>query len=172
MPKTKLGEFLKTTVAVTVGGGILTVVYNYVWPIVRSNSNVILPFALSNGVACMFWQVVLESMFGLSALAGTATLASLQSSAPMLYEIPILRGILTVAANLPLGGAALGVLTVVSAPLLWATAIDLVWSPELKQLLLGSDGNLWLLDLYFSLALPVGIPVGLLSGRARMLISF
>ena len=52
-------------------------------------------------------------------------------------------------ASLPVGGAVIGVLAAVTAPLLWPAATRLCWSPDLRDFLLGGDDPAWLLDAYF-----------------------
>ena len=51
--------------------------------------------------------------------------------------------------NLPVGGAVIGVLAALTAPLLWPAATSLCWAPDLRDFLLGGDDLTWLLDAYF-----------------------
>ena len=49
--------------------------------------------------------------------------------------------------RMPVGGAVIGVLTVLTAPLLWPAATQLYWSPV--DLLLAGDDLQWLTDAYY-----------------------
>ena len=72
------------------------------------------------------------------------------------------------AARLPFAGTVVGLLTAVTAPLLWPSMIDLCWEDSLKQLVLGKQelvkktplNSNWLMDTYWNYGMPVGVPVG------------
>lgn len=166
LPKTPLGQLFKATTALVIGGGVVKLIVEYAWPALRDHADLVLPFAVCNGVACMFWQGVLEAGIGLEALATVTSPEAVKKIFPLLFEIPFMRPLLQVLMNLPLGGAFLGLLTAVTAPLLWPYALDFMWEPNLKKFLLGGDSVLWLQDAYYSAIGVVGIPVGVLSGIA------
>lgn len=50
---------------------------------------------------------------------------------------------------MPMGGAVIGVLAALTAPLLWPAATKLCWTPEMRNFLLGGDDLTWLIDAYF-----------------------
>jgi hypothetical protein len=50
---------------------------------------------------------------------------------------------------MPAGGAVIGVLASLTAPLLWPLATQLCWAPDLRAFLLGGDDLTWLMDAYF-----------------------
>jgi hypothetical protein len=158
LPKTANGKLVKQVVSTLIGGGSVTLVYFYFLPFLRDYPDLILPFALSNGLMCMFWHGVAEAAVGLDTLAGAAS--ELSASLPE----QVARAVPRVWQRLPVGGALLGALTALTAPLLWAPATDLCWSPELKELLLGRTGVTWLLDLYYGAGMALALPVGVLSG--------
>jgi hypothetical protein len=164
LPKTPLGQAAKAGTALLIGGGVVKLIVGYAWPALRDHADLVLPFAVSNGVACMAWQAVLEAAIGLEALATVTSSEAVKRIFPMLFEIPFMKPLLQMLMNLPLGGALLGLLTAVTAPLLWPYAVDLIWEPKLKRFLLGGDSILWLQDAYYSTIGVVGIPVGVLSG--------
>jgi hypothetical protein len=51
--------------------------------------------------------------------------------------------------HMPMGGAVIGVLAALTAPLLWPAATKLCWTPEMRNFLLGGDDLTWLIDAYF-----------------------
>lgn len=163
LPQSVEGAAFKRFVGLLIGGGSVTLMYYYVYPFMRDYPDLLLPFALSNGAAVVFWQLVAELTVGLDRLAGTAS--EVTSQLPHMARHMMTPSRLW--AHLPLGGAALGLLTSITAPLLWNRAIDLCWSAELKRLLLGGDGEVtWLQDIYYSVAVPVAIPIGVLAGSS------
>lgn len=164
LPKTSFGRAMKAAIAVAVGGGVVKVVVEYAWPLLRDHSDLVLPFAVCNGLACMLWQAALEATIGLEGLASVTSAESIRKLFPVLSEAPFSRTLLQVAMNMPLGGALLGALTAATAPLLWPWVVELCWEPNLKRFLLGGDSVLWLQDWYYSLIGVVGLPVGILSG--------
>lgn len=160
LPKTAEGVVLKRIVSLLIGGGSVTLVYMYVLPFLKCYPDLILPFALSNGVACMFWHGVAEATLGLEALAGGSS--AVASALPAVAKEALPKFFL----RLPLGGGLLGILTSLTAPLLWPLMTDLCWSQELKTLLLGGNSLTWLLDSYYGVGMAVALPVGALAGAS------
>jgi hypothetical protein len=66
--------------------------------------------------------------------------------------------------GVPLAGAAIGIAASLTAPLLWTPALYLCWNGDLRSFLMPDVS--FLRDLYYSVAAPVAIPVGLFSGVA------
>jgi hypothetical protein len=161
LPQSVEGVVIKRFIGLLIGGGSVTLTYYFIYPFMRDYPDLILPFALSNGAAVVFWQLLAELTVGLDRLAGTA--AELSSQLPRAAQrIAQTR----LWSHLPLGGAALGLLTSLSAPLLWGRATDLCWSAELKRLLLDGDSVTWLQDIYYGVAMPVAVPIGVLAGSS------
>lgn len=157
LPKTAEGLIAKRMISTLIGGGAVTLVWYYIFPFLRDYPDLILPFALSNGVMSMIWHGIAEATIGLDKLAGEVSMLSSKLSydaVPQFWK------------RLPLGGALLGALTALSAPLLWGVATDLCWSAELKELLLGKSGVTWLLDTYYGAGMAVALPVGVLAGSS------
>jgi hypothetical protein len=59
LPKSPAGHIVKAFIGIGIGGGCFALIYNFVGPALLDYSDLLLPFALSNGVACMFWQGML-----------------------------------------------------------------------------------------------------------------
>lgn len=155
LPKTAEGLIAKKVISLLIGGGSVTLVWFYFLPFLRDYPDLIFPFALSNGAMCMLWHAAAEATLGLERLAGQASQLGLKlptGELPKFWQ------------RLPLGGAALGALTALTAPMLWGLATDVCWSPELKELLLGKRGISWVLDTYYGVGMTVALPVGVLSG--------
>jgi hypothetical protein len=161
LPQSVEGVAIKRLIGLLIGGGSVTLTYYFIYPFMRDYPDLILPFALSNGAAVMFWQLLAELTVGLDRLAGSA--AELSSQLPSVAQRMAQTRLWS---HLPLGGAALGLLTSLTAPLLWGKATDLCWSAELKRLLLDGDSVTWLQDIYYGVAIPVAIPVGVLAGSS------
>jgi len=111
----------------------------------------------------MAWQGLGEAVLGLETLA-TLTFMQFQSQHPFLQQSGLFNKLLRGLVNLPVGGAAIGVLAALTAPLLWPAATKYCWAPDMRAFLLGGDDITWLMDAYFRIVIPVGIPVGFLSG--------
>jgi len=153
LPKSAAGHIVKAFIGIGIGGGCFALIYNFVGPALLDYSDLLLPFALSNGVACMFWQGVGELAFGLEAMSAATVGAGVGS----LLAGAAFRGV-------PLAGAAIGIAASLTAPLLWTPALYLCWNGDLRSFLL--PDVYFLRDLYYSVAAPVVIPVGLFSGVA------
>ena len=142
-----------------------------------------MPFALSNALAATAWYALLEQQLGLARMAGHVESASLARWLPLLSQLGVFRGAVssplrpshptastgttTRISQVPLGGLALGVATCLSAPLCWPAAIRLCWPDELRDAIFGEGDDVWpLVDLYWQIAIPVGLPVALCSGVA------
>jgi hypothetical protein len=67
------------------------------------------------------------------------------------------------AGGLPIGGVVIGGLTAMTAPFLWPTTTELCWDSNFKKMIMG-DESLWLTDFYQIYCLPIGVPVGVISG--------
>ena len=154
------GVIFKRVISVLIGGGAITLTVNYIWPFLRDYPDLLLPFALANGVASMVWHGAGELAVGLDALAGSAA-ASIESTVPEAAKAVLPDKWIK---RLPLAGGVIGVLTALTAPILWPLLTDLCWSKDLKHLLLGGDSFTWVYDIYYSIGLSVAIPVGLLAG--------
>lgn len=97
---------------------------------------------------------------------------------------------MTALTAFPLAGPMVGVLTALTAPFLWPTAFDYCWNEEMRcvhcmwflcilvilefmcacrAFWLQKDEAYWLVDLYNWIAVPIGIPCGLLAGSALSL---
>ena len=165
MPKSQVGNVFKYLIAAVIGGGSTTLIYNHVGPFVRDHSEFLLPFSLSNAAAAAFWYATLETIFGIEFMAGTMT-ATMSAAMPSFIARAITAVVAPVAAStsiLPIGGLVVGALTALTSPLLWPAAFKLCWSEELQSLIL-SDNALWITDAYTWIAVPVGLPIGLLAG--------
>ena len=165
MPRTVAGKYLKYLISVFGGGGGISLLYNYVLPFLRDHSNFVLPFALANGVASGFWYLVGEAAFGLPFMAGVVSIEALKKALPpiiiAIFTTP--AGVSLLSAGLPVGGVVIGVLTAITAPIIWPLAFSICWDENLQSLILDGD-SLWLMDLYNYFGIPVGIPVGAISG--------
>lgn len=164
LPTTQFGQFIKNTTAVIIGGSALTLFYHYIIPTVMDYADVILPFALSNGVSCVFWMGVGESIVGFEFLVGMATNSTIGAVTSWLPQWITSRAIISSILSLPAGGAVIGGLTALTAPLLWPQMTKLCWEPQFRSILLGGDSMVWLMDLYYQFVIPVGLPVGIFSG--------
>lgn len=163
LPKTLLGQSLKLTLGIVGGGGVVSLTYNHVSPFLRDHSVFVLPFALSNAVAAGFYYTIGEFAFGLPFMAGGAI-----GMETFGFALP--KAIVSLSTvGLPIGGVMIGALTALTAPLIWPTAFLICWDDELKSLFLDND-YLWLVDAYYSIALPVALPIGVLSGATMHLL--
>jgi hypothetical protein len=166
LPKTPYGQLIKTTTAVVIGGSALTLFYQYIIPSVMKYADLIFPFALSNGLSCMLWMGVGEMLVGWEFLAGIATNSTIGSVVSWLPQAITSRTLAASLLSLPAGGAVIGGLTALTAPLLWPFATKLCWDPLLRSVVLGGDSIVWLMDLYYQFLIPVGLPIGIFSGHS------
>ena len=171
LPRTFMGSNLKILFTIFGGGGIINVLYNYLIPFFRDHSDLIMPFALANAVASGAWLVIGELTFGLPFMVGVASLDVLSKTFPAFimafFVSPAGKSLM--AGGLPIGGVAIGGLTALTAPFLWPIAFSICWDDDYKALIL--DGNsLWPLDFYQTYLLPIGIPVGVISGLSMHLL--
>lgn len=60
LPKSNAGITTKYTIGILAGGGMSKLTYQYIWPFLMSNSELVLPFAVANGVSAAFWYSVGE----------------------------------------------------------------------------------------------------------------
>lgn len=156
LPQSALGSQLKKISMFLIGGSTITLFVNYALPLLKQYSDLVAPFALANGVACSLWYSLAELYFGLDTLLLMTTPGALL---PQSLQIGFLKKVSTI-------GGLLGVLTALTAPLLWSTCMDICWTQELKSYLLGGDSVMWLLDVYYSFSVPLAIPIGFVSGMA------
>jgi hypothetical protein len=154
LPKTPYGRLLKNAVSVAIGGGLALLLKDYLGPLFLHNSTLIAPFALANATASMFWYSLGELTLGLE------TLMTLSLHEKMRSIFPFLGRYISLA---PLAGSGIGFLTALTAPILWQPCMNLIWGQDLLNFILGDDKS-WVYDIYFNLAIPVGLPVGILSG--------
>lgn len=152
LPRSTLGTLAKYTIGVVAGGGLLKVIYEYVGPFFWSNSDVVLPFAVSNAVASSFWYLAIELGFGMALLRRTI---------PLPWVSSIIKGLGNY--EIPLVGPVIGGLTAITAPFLWPAAFRTVWGKDFQHLVLGEDAT-WITNMYEWIAFPVGVPVGIFSG--------
>jgi hypothetical protein len=149
LPKTALGQTIKNVCAVGIGGGFLTLAYNYIVPFLLDHGDVLLPFALANTVAASFWYGLLDLLLGYeaifaspaaatgaSAAVASKLFASIEKSVLKLFSVfPLLRH----ATHTPIAGVTVGLFTALTAPLLWSRCIDLCWTEDFKALVFGHD---------------------------------
>lgn len=112
----------------------------------------------------MFWHGLGELLFGLDFLLGltaSSTIGYLLTSLPKSFTS---HALISSILNLPASGAAIGLLTALTTPLLWPMMTSLCWDPNLRSIILGGDSMLWLIDLYFQFFIPVVLPIGVFSG--------
>jgi hypothetical protein len=157
---------VKYGTAIVIGGSAVTLFYQYIIPAVLDYADIILPFALSNGLTAAFWMGVGEQVMGLEFVAGIATNSTIASVASWLPESIASRTIIASLLTLPAGGAMIGALTALTAPLLWSPITKLCWEPQFHSIIFGGDSLVWLVDLYYQFLIPVGLPVGIFSGQA------
>jgi hypothetical protein len=170
LPKSEIGELVKYGTAVLIGGGALTLFYQYIIPAVLDYADLILPFALSNGLTAAFWMGLGEQVVGLEFVAGIASNSTIASVTSWLPQWLTSRAIVASLLSLPAGGAIIGGLTALTAPLLWSPLTQLCWEPQFRSLVLGGDSLVWLMDLYYQLLVPVGLPVGIFSGTVKIFV--
>jgi len=65
LPKSTAGQFIKFITGSLIGGGSFVLITNYAMPFMKNNSDIVLPFAVSNGISAAFWYTIMESIFGL-----------------------------------------------------------------------------------------------------------
>jgi hypothetical protein len=97
----------------------------------------------------------LQAAFGLQALSAYSLSDAI---APFWRLGPIFHSVKLV-------GPVVGLLTALTAPLLWSLCFETLWSRDFAGLILNDDPS-WMHDWYASLLLPVGLPVGFVSGIA------
>ena len=165
LPKSELGQLMKNAIAVVIGGSALTLFYKYIIPSVLNYADIIFPFALSNGLSCMVWMSIGEMIVGWEFLAGLATNSTIGSVLSMLPQSLTSRALVASILTLPAGGAIVGGLTALTAPLMWPFVTKLCWDPLFRSIILGGDSIVWLMDLYYEFVIPVGLPVGVFSGH-------
>jgi len=143
------------------GGGLATLMYQYVGPFLLQHSEVVLPFAAANAVTATFWYVALENLVGLEYMAGRAD----QTSKSFLTGSSVLPKALR-SLPLPVGGMLVGGLTALTAGYLYPVMANFLWPTELQVIMSGDDSKdfAWMVDLHHRLLLPVSLPVGVLAG--------
>ena len=165
VPRTSIGYYVKNFMTLFGGAGSISLTYNYVIPFLRDHSDFVLPFALANGLTAGFWFITGELLFGLPLMSGVASLEALASVFPafVMMMLTSSTGKSVLAGGLPIGGVVIGGLTAMTAPFLWPATTELCWDSNFKSMILG-DESLWLTDFYQIYCLPIGVPVGVISG--------
>jgi hypothetical protein len=171
-PKTEAGRAAKFIVGSLIGGGSLTLVYEYIGPFLRDHSEIVLPFALANALSSGFWYTLSEAVFGVEVLMGSVSAVAAGTRVASVTEMVAGEQVIKFIKRLPLAGTAVGILTAVTAPLLWPMMFDICWGSSLRELILGSrdiDGptllrSNWLVDAYSNFTLPLAVPVGAVAG--------
>lgn len=153
LPRSLLGKFVKYTFS-TGFWGISFITLTYVVPFLRNHSEIILPFAISNALTSGVWYTLAELIFGAEAiLSGFIISETFRSMIP--FALPF--------ARIPLIGPFIGALTALTSPILWPYCFRLCWSRDMQNIVLNSDFT-WISDFYNYIAVPVALPIGLVSG--------
>ena len=170
VPRTSAGFYAKNFLTLFGGAGSISLTYNYVIPFFRDHSDFVLPFALANGITAGFWFITGELLFGLPLMSGVASLEILASVFPAFVMTMFVSsaGKSLLTGGLPIGGVVIGGLTAMTAPFLWPAATELCWDRNLKLMILG-DESIWLTEFYQIYCLPIGVPVGVISGLSMHL---
>ena len=135
-------SFIRLGVYVLVGGGLMPLLYHYVLPFLQNYSDVIMPFALANGVTSSALYGFSELLYGLN-----------------LFKHQIL-GISVV-------GPVVGMGTAILAPLLWPVLCKICWNNDLQSIMFKNSNVFNFMDLYYEfLLVPVTLPLGFFSGIA------
>ena len=135
-------SFIRLGVYVLVGGGLMPLLYHYVLPFLQNYSDVIMPFAIANGVTSSALYGFTELLYGLN-----------------LFKHQIL-GISVV-------GPVVGMGTAIVAPLLWPVLCKACWNSDLNFIMFKNSNVFDLIDLYYEfLLVPVTLPLGFFSGIA------
>ena len=167
LPKTDTGRLVKYTSGIAVGGGLIRLIHEYIGPFLMNNSDIVLPFAISNALSATVWYALAEKKFGIEKLVGTNESRDSETilekgTAESTDTLTLMKNLknMTVATSI---GPLVGGLAAMTSPFLWPFAFEYLWSDELRCLILG-DNLYWLSHLYEFIVLPVALPVGVLSG--------
>ena len=160
LPRSAWGRYIKYAIGILIGGGGTSVIYNYFIPFLRDHSEIVLPFAISNAVTSSFWYTVAEITFGFTALKASTVTADTLLKVPTAQSF--FRSIFT--SRIPAIGAGIGALTAMTTPLLWPIAFKLCFPDPIDRHFLHLDDVSWLVELYSWIAVPVALPIGILSG--------
>lgn len=112
-----------------IGGGIASLVYDHVVPLLANHSELVLPFAAANGTISMVWYTLLEYKFGLEVMSGSIAALSIAKTWPLntnMFERLFRHGV-------PFGGPAIGILTAISGGYLYPMFAKICWSEELQR---------------------------------------
>jgi hypothetical protein len=132
MPKSQLGSLTKYSVGLLAGGGMSKLTYSYIWPFLMNNAELVLPFAVANGISAAFWFSVGEAIFGLDKLAGTAKGPMDGSSAAVDGSmLPHLKNVVNGEGLHLATGPVVGGLTALTAPFLWPYLFPTLWPVDL-----------------------------------------
>ena len=138
----KQSSFIKLGVYGIIGGGLLPLLYHYVLPFLKNYSDVIMPFALANGITA-------SALYGFSEL---------------LYGLNIFKHQILGFSSV---GPLVGVGTAILAPLLWPVLFKLCWNNDLQSIMFKNSNAFHFMDLYYEfLLVPVSLPLGIFSGIA------
>jgi hypothetical protein len=118
-----------------IGGGIGTLMYNHIGPLLAHHSELVLPFAVANGLSSMFWYGVLEYKVGLEGMAGSMAALTGEggaaAGAAWPLNTPLAKTVLRY--GVPFGGPAIGVLTAITGGYLYPLFAKAFWSEELQK---------------------------------------
>jgi hypothetical protein len=160
LPSTEKGKIAKRIIGLALGVGSTGLFFNYIIPFLRYNSDFMLPFAMSNAVMATFWYAIGEMWLGIDVMVTGVSEASMLARNVSPAVASFIARIVGASA---MAGGAVGALTALTAPYCWPFFFSLCWDRDLKTLLL-TDDPYWIIDLYNWIAIPVGLPVGILAG--------
>lgn len=177
LPNSIIGLGIKYGIGVLGGCGIVGLVYNHLAPWVLTHGDLVLPFAVANGVTAGLWYAALETKMGLQWMAGLVSLEAVPAALRgvlKLVSVPgvgavgaeaAAQGVAASSAGLPVGGLLVGVLTAATSFLLFPPMMDLFLDSELKAFIF-PHGTTTLADWYVNMLVPVGLPCGMCCGYA------
>ena len=158
-------------IAVIFIGGVLTVIgvscMDDIYAFIANNSNLLLPFAISNGATAAAIYALVEKPLIANSTGGASGISSIISSI-------IGKGLsatdLIKSNRLLIIPAAIGGATALLSPLLWAPTIRLCWSQDERDFYLNND-LAWPSKMYRQYILfPLGIPTGVFTGLSLGLV--
>lgn len=153
LPKyfSNIEKFIITSV---LGIGILGITKQWLIPFFAQHGDIVIPFALCNGIVASTYYILGELLFGLEFMT-VGSLLDVFPNAPNFIRY------------LPIAGSVVGILTVITVPFFWNIAFDYFWGDNLKNLLMFENtSTIWIQQVYDWFLLPVCIPIGALAGLA------
>jgi len=146
----------------TIGLGAFGLIYEYAWPFLKRHSELLLPFAVANGVSAAAWFAYLERALGLSVMAGSLSDAAFKKVPLVLRWLPFKT---MMRLGVPLGGPLVGALTALTAGFVYPPLAAVLWPAEMLALLDDMGFKFGrMIDWHLQLALPISIPVGVVGG--------